>query len=622
MKKFSSILRLSIYLCSVFCLFPAAQANNVIDHLQPQFWWTGMAHSELQIMVHGEDIGSTTPQLSYPGVELVSIDKVENPNYLFINVSLADDVQPGFFDITFSRKKDKVATFQYELKARVPNSANRQGFTPADSIYLITPDRFVNGDTSNDAVAGYIEQPAPNDKGGRHGGDIQGIINSLDYIADMGFTQIWLMPVTESNMDRGSYHGYATTDYYQIDKRYGDNNLYRTLSQQAQDKGIGLIMDMILNHIGSDHWWMRDLPDEQWINNKGKFKPTNHRREAIHDPHGTLADQQGFNDGWFVPTMPDLNQRHPLLAKYLIQNAVWWVEYAGLSGIRVDTYSYSDKNFLGQWTKRLMTEYPLLNIVGEEWSTNPAIVAYWQKGAKRYDEYQSSLPSVMDFPLQDILVKSLQETESWNSGLRRLYEIIATDFLYADPYNLVIFADNHDMSRIITQFEGDIALQKMAISFFLTTRGIPQIYYGTEVLMDNPGTEDHGVIRTNFPGGFPGAKQNAFTGVGLTQEQVSTQSFMRKLLNWRKTNSAIADGKLTHFAPEKGTYVYFRHNAEQVVMVVLNKNKQAVELDLSRFSSLLQGFSKLKNVLDDSTQNIQPTLAIEGTSAQVFELHQ
>ncbi|GAB5378881.1 MAG: glycoside hydrolase family 13 protein [Aliiglaciecola sp.] len=591
-----------------------------IEHLEPAFWWVGMAHPELQLMVHGQEIGLTTPQIDYKGVALTSVETTDNPNFLFINLNLADDVKAGSFDIVFTRNGLTVANYQYELKKREAQSAQREGFSPKDVIYLITPDRFANGDTSNDSMDSLKEQKNRQYKGGRHGGDIQGIINHLDYLDDMGFTQIWTMPLMENDMERYSYHGYSTTDYYQIDPRFGSNELYKSLSQQAKTRGIGIIQDVILNHIGSEHWWMYDRPSSDWINNNYEFTPTTHMRESLHDPHAVESDIVGFNDGWFVPTMPDLNQRNPLLATYLIQNAIWWIEYAGLSGLRVDTYSYSDMDFLSDWTRRVMLEYPNLNIVGEEWSVNPSIVAFWQKGSPRHNEYKSDLPSVMDFPTQVKLVNSLTKSETWATGLRELYESVASDFVYGDPYNLVVFGDNHDMSRIYSQLNEETDLFYMAMTYVLTTRGIPQIFYGTEILMANPGTDDHGIIRTDFPGGWQSDKVNAFTGEGLSKAQRDAQLFMKTLLNWRKTSSAITQGKMKHYTPKDGVYVYFRHSEEQTVMVVLNKNDVSVDLPLARFSKMIGEASHGINVIEKTRVSLNNKLTLSAKSATVLEL--
>ncbi len=530
-----------------------------IERVEPIFWWAGMKSHELQLMVYGDDISASNVELKYPGVKLEAVSKVENPNYLFLDLVLDENVQPGKFEIRFKQGEKTVATYLYELKAREKNSAKRMGFNSSDVIYLITPDRFANGNPENDWVEGMKEKPNRNDKNGRHGGDIRGIINSLDYIQKLGFTAVWLNPVLENNMTRVSYHGYSTTDFYKVDPRYGTNEEYRELNDELDKRGMKLIMDMIFNHCGSEHWWMDDLPMSDWINNYPDFKITSHRRTVNQDPHASEADTKAMVEGWFVPSMPDLNQRNPFMAKYLVQNSIWWIEYAGLEGIRQDTWPYPDKYMMAEWTKAVLNEYPNFNIVGEEWTMNPAIVSYWQKGKVNTDGYVSYLPSLMDFPLQNAVSTALSSQETWGNGLIQIYEALANDFQYPDAGNLVIFPDNHDMSRFYVQVGEDEDLLKTGIAFFLTTRGIPQIYYGTEILMRHEGSE-HGNIRADFPGGWKGDEINAFTGEGLSLQQKEMQNYVSTIQNWRKEKPVIHHGKLMHFAPENGIYVYFRYN--------------------------------------------------------------
>ena len=596
-------------------------ADYQIKHLEPSSWWVDMKNPALQLLVHGDNISDLTPQIKSDKVVIKEINKVSNPNYLFVDIIIRDGTKPHRFTIEFLQNDKLVLSQPYQLKSRNKVSAADVSFGAKDVIYLVTPDRFANGNTRNDQVPQLLERKNRSAAGGRHGGDIQGIINHLNYIEDMGYTQIWLNPVVENNQPEYSYHGYSATDFYQVDARFGDNALYKKLASQAQKRGIGLIIDVVLNHAGSGHWWHKDLPTEDWYNNQGKpYVGTNHKRETLHDPYAVAADKALFSDGWFVPTMPDLNQRDPYLANYLIQNTLWWIEYANLSGIRVDTYSYPDKAFLTQWTKRITDEYPNINIVGEEWSTNPAIVAYWQKGAQTHDGYDSYLPSVMDFPMQDLLVKALTNKESWNTGLNQLYQVLANDFLYAAPENLVIFPDNHDMSRIFTQLNEDYALFKIAMTYLMTTRGIPQVFYGTEILMSNPGTTDHGIIRTDFPGSWQGDAVNGFTGRGLTTDQKSAQEFMRKLLNWRKATPTIHSGELRHFAPENGVYVYFRFDEFNKYMVVINKNDDEVSLTMDKYHELLGKAKTLTPVFSNKPIAIQANMVMPAKTATIFQV--
>ena len=608
------------YLAVILFVAFDAVAEYRIEHLEPSFWWAGMQSEKLELMVHGDGIGDLEPSLAFPGVTIENVYRPDNPNYLFIELKLAESVTPGEFRIDFRRDGETEARFLYELRAREPGSSERAGFDSSDVIYLITPDRFANGDTSNDEVGNLEEGPDPDDPHGRHGGDLAGIIERLDYIADMGYTQIWLNPVLQNDQPESSYHGYATTDFYQVDARFGSNDLYRELATEAWAKGIGLIMDVILNHSGSEHWWMRDLPSRDWINNEARFVGTTHVHESLLDPHGAASDRSRLADGWFVPTMPDLNQRNPRLATYLIQNSIWWVEFAGLSGIRVDTWPYSDKDFLTEWGRRLAAEYPHLNIVGEEWATNPAVVAYWQRGSLRRDGYASYLPSLMDFPLHDAAMKGLKEEEGWGTGLDRIYRMLTNDFLYADPHNLVIFPDNHDMSRIYTQLDERFDLYRMAMVFFLTTRGIPQLYYGDEILMANPGSDAHGVIRGDFPGGWPGDEVNGFTGEGLTDRQREAQALTRKLLNWRKYAPAIYRGQLTQYAPEESTYIYFRHDDRQKVMVILSKSREEQPLDTSRFHEVIAGATSARDVITGEKYSLDRSFNVPAGTSLVLEL--
>jgi glycosidase len=576
----------------------SALSQPSITRLEPPFWWAGMKNNSLELMVYGPGIADLKPVIYDEKVKIRNVTTVGNRNYLFVLLEFSPDAEPGSFDILFRIDGSTMVKYNYQLLEREQGSADRTGFNTSDVICLITPDRFANGNPDNDNMPGYSDSLNRLNPEGRHGGDIQGVADHLDYIADMGFTAVWLNPVLENNMPRTSYHGYATTDFYKVDPRFGSNEEYRQLSAEMKKHGLKLIMDMIANHIGSGHWWMKDLPSAGWINNGGKFISTNHRRSTVQDPHASDADKKLFPDGWFVESMPDMNQKNPLLARYLIQNSIWWIEYAGLSGIRQDTYSYPDKDFMSRWSCAIMDEYPNFSIVGEEWSENPAITAYWQKGKVNPDGYTSCLGSLMDFPLQAALVKGLTDGEIYyKDGLINIYEMLANDFIYADPEKLVVFPDNHDMNRFFTQVREDIDLFKMGIAFILTMRGIPQIYYGTEILMTSPVERNDGLIRSDFPGGWPGDAVNAFTGKGLTGVQQDAVSYMKTLLNWRKTKSCLHNGKLIHFAPEKGTYVYFRINDEEKVMVAFNKNFEEIILDGARFKEIIGSLPEGKDVI-------------------------
>lgn len=607
----------------IFLMLISFLAAQTVERVEPPNWWTGFENQELQLLLYGEDLAGVTVQTNYAGVGITSVTSVENPNYLFINLQITSATEPGNMQLKLSGANGFVKQIDYELKARDRAFSQREGFNTSDVLYLITPDRFINGNPDNDMIAGMKEQPNRKYKGGRHGGDIAGIAKSLDYLVDLGFTAIWVNPVLENDMEKYSYHGYSTTDFYDVDPRFGSNEEYRQLSKDGQQKGVKLIMDMIVNHCGSNHWFVIDPPTKDWVNFGGNYENTSHRRNTVQDIHASEADKKQFSDGWFVRTMPDLNQRNPFMANYLIQNTIWWVEYLGLAGIRMDTYPYPDKDFMSDWTCAVMREYPQLNIVGEEWTDNPAIVSYWQAGKINHDGYDSCLPSLMDFPNQIAMNKALVEKEAnWPpSGLLNSYDKMTLDFLYADPYNLVVFPDNHDMDRIYTQLNEDYDLYKMAMAYYLTTRGIPQLYYGTEILMTNssaPG--DHGIIRTDFPGGWAGDKVNALTGNGLTEQQQSATAYLKSLLNWRKNNEVIHDGKLMQFVPVDGLYVYFRYSDSGKVMVIMNKNDEAKSLKLKRFQEMLDGHDRATAVLTKKSMPLSDSLKVAGKSTLILEI--
>jgi glycosidase len=620
-------MNLKILILLLLLLMPltACAADTTIDRVEPPFWWTGFKETGLQLMVHGNDISAYSPSIDYPGVSIDRVERVKSPNYLFLYLDISPEVSAGPFDIDFSGK-GTVLTHSYRLLEKNPDPAHAKGFDSSDAIYLITPDRFANGDATNDNVEGMGDPLDRSQPGGRHGGDIQGIIDSLDYIAGMGFTAIWLNPLLENRMPSYSYHGYSTTDFYRVDRRYGSNEQYRELVAASRARGIDVIMDMIVNHIGSGHWWMADLPTDDWLNYQDEPVMTSHEHITEQDPYASDYDKRLYSDGWFVPTMPDLNQRNPLMADYLTQNALWWIEYLGLAGIRMDTYPYPDKHYMTEWTRRLMVEYPDFNMVGEEWTSNQPAVAYWQRGQVNRDGYVSYLPSLMDFPLQEAMRSALVTEEGSRlddgsqGGLMRLYLALANDFVYPDPAALVIFPDNHDMSRIFTQLDEDYGLFQIAMAYVLTMRGVPQIYYGTEVLMANPGTDSHGIIRSDFPGGWDGAGKNAINGKGLSAQEREAQEYVRKILNWRRDRKVIHSGQVTHFRPENGTYVYFRHDAEESVMVVINKNAEETELDLSRFSERLEGYRGARDIVSGEVLALGESLLLPANSARILDL--
>ncbi len=592
-------------------------AQEPIERVEPPNWWVGMEYNSIELLVYGKDIASYKVTLDgYEGVSLENVKTVENSNYLFISLNISEEALAGELLLKFNKTGSGSFTYSYPIEDRVVNRSKIEGFNSSDAIYLITPDRFANGDVQNDEVEGLQERLDRNDKGGRHGGDVAGIVDNLDYIKKLGFTAIWTNPILENNMPSYSYHGYATTDFYKVDPRYGSNASFKEMCDKASEIGMKVIMDMIANHAGLDHWWIKDLPSKDWINQWDTYTQTNHKKTVILDPYATKKDKKIFFDGWFVPTMPDLNQRNESMAKYLIQNTIWWIEYSGISGIRMDTYPYPDMYFMNDWTKAVMQEYPNFNIVGEEWVLRPTIVSYWQKGKQNANGYTSELKSVMDFPLQNALVNSLTDPDSWNA----VYEELGQDYLYPDPQNLVVFPDNHDMSRIFTQLNEDKELLKLALAYITTIRGIPQIYYGTEVLMKNRGTEDHGVIRSDFPGGWPNDKVNSFTGKGLNKSQLEIKNYVTKLFNWRKNNKAVHEGGLVHFASANNLYVFFRFIENEKIMVILNKDDDSMTLNVKDYEEVLEGNLSGKDIITDKHYEDVESIRISGKTALIIEL--
>lgn len=604
---------------TVIAFLFTSQVFSQIERVEPPNWWIGFKNANLQLLVKEKGIGDFIPQINYPGVTIEKVNQADSPNYVFIDLSISENTKPGNFDIVFQDANGNKKTHKYELKSRIQSPQDFIGFNSSDVIYLITPDRYANANPSNDIKPSMLEKTMDrkNDYG-RHGGDIQGIHDHLDYIQSMGFTAIWPTPMLTNDMPRSSYHGYAITDFYEVDPRFGTLEEYKQLAAELHQKNMKLIMDMVANHCGVEHWWMKDFPFDDWVNQEESFKNkqplfnSNHRRTTNQDLYASQRDKDEMSQGWFVSAMPDLNQRNPFMAKYIIQNNIWWIETLHLNGIRQDTYPYPDKAFMSDWAGAIMSEYPSFSIVGEEWSTNPLLVAYWQEGHKNKEGYQSNLKSSMDFPMQANIVQALNEEETWGTGLVKLYEGLANDFAYTTPEDILIFPDNHDMSRIFTQLKGDVPNTKMALAIILTLPRIPQIYYGTEVLMndfDKPG--DHGLLRGDFPGGWKGDKTNAFTGEGLSADQKEMQTFLKKILNYRKSSQAIHKGKTVHFAPFMGTYFLFRTFGDETVVLILNKSDKPVTIDLKRYSEIGLDNKELTNILTNKKIKWSDTISLD-----------
>jgi glycosidase len=591
-----------------------------LSHVDPPLWWTGMHNPELVIMLHGSNLASLNPEIDHPGVNLRTITRTTNPNYLFLTLVIDDHATAGWMKINFYRDKKLVLSHPYELKEREPGSADRESFGPQDVVYLLMPDRFSNGDPSNDSRDDLKEKVNRAHPDGRHGGDIQGIINQLDYLHDLGITAIWTTPLLEDDQPAYSYHGYATTNYYRIDGRYGTNEDYARLAAACHKRGMKLIMDMVPNHCGSEHWWMKDLPMDNWIHQFPEFTRTNYTIATWNDPHASQYDRHLNQNGWFDITMPDLNQENPLVLTYFKQFAVFWMEYAGLDGIRVDTYPYNDKWKIAEWTKAIREEYPDLNIMGECWQHQPAEIAYWQSGTTTHDGYDSYLPTVMDFPLTDALNAAFGEnTQQWDQGVSRFYNVFVLDYLYADPNNLLIFLDNHDTERFSERIGFDMHPYTMAITHLLTTRGIPQLYYGTEILMGGQKSQGDGDIRRDFPGGWPDDTRNAFAVEGRIGKENEAFNYLQTLLQYRKTNPVLQSGEMIQFIPRDNVYVYFRKNSEKTVMVILNNSPEKRSLDMERFEECLLGARKGTDVVSGLEKSLDD-MVMEGKTAMVLEI--
>jgi glycosidase len=591
-----------------------AQKNALtIDRIEPPFWWTGMANDHLQLLIKGNDLSATSVAVDYPGVEVTNVTPGEHPGFLFVDLKISPEANAGTVPITFTKGK-RTRKYSYELKERASREGLARGLTERDVIYLITPDRFVNGDPDNDVVKGMREGINRSFPGGRHGGDLAGILSKVDYIHDLGVTTLWLNPIQENDMPEYSYHGYAITDFYKVDPRYGTNDQYLTLSSELHRRGMKLMMDVVFNHCGLEHWWMKDMPFPDWVHDYPNYEVTNYAIASLSDPHAAERDRRQMEKGWFVPTMPDLNQDNPFMATYLIQNTIWWIEYAGLDGLRVDTYPYNSKEFMSKWSLAIAREYPDLYVVGETWNGSPALVAWWAERGPGYKGYNSHTKAMADYPLYFAILNAFRK----GGNVWALYEALSHDFLYEHPEAHKVFADNHDVNRIFHSIGGDMTRFRQVMTFLLTTRGIPQIYYGTEILMK--GADNDGVIRGDFPGGWPGDPRDAFTREGRTQEEQEAYEFLRRLLNWRKTSEAIAKGSLKHFLPQNNVYVYNRRSDNESVLVIINNGDATATQDMSRFAEVLTGYASAKDVLTGKVYNDLSSISLDAHSSLVLEL--
>ena len=606
---------------SILLLLISFQLFAQIDKIEPPFWFAGMHNPELQIMFYGKNIAQNDVAVSN-NIVIKNIQKTENPNYVFVTIDTKNiEAQELFF--TFSKNKKVAFTQNYSLKHRKENSALRKSYDASDMIYLVMSDRFANGNPENDSDSSLTEKGDRDNPNGRHGGDIQGMINHLDYLKELGATALWPTPLCEDNDKHASYHTYGQSDVYKIDPRFGTNEEYLKLSSELHKRNMKLIMDYVTNHWGAEHWMMNDLPTYDWLHQFPGYAQTNYHMTTQFDKNASEIDAKMCMDGWFVKSMPDLNQSNPLMLNYLKQNAIWWIEYADLDGFRVDTYSYNDKEGIAKWTKAITDEYPYFNIVGEVWMHNQAQMAYWQKDSKigEIENYNSNLPSVMDFTLHDAIENVFNDDNAnWEKGMIKVYENFTNDFLYPNPNSIMTFIENHDTNRFNQIYKNDFKKYQMAMTLIATVRGIPQLYYGSEIGMDGDKNKGDADIRKDFPGGWNSDSKNAFVKSGRTDEQQKYFDFTSKLFQWRKINEAVHFGKMKHYIPENNVYVYFRYTDTKSVMVVINNNTSNQTIKASRFQESIQNNLYGKDVLSGKSIEFKNDITIEGKSVLILEL--
>jgi len=591
-----------------------------LERIEPMNWWVGMKDPKLQLLVHGEKIAERNISLSYPGVSLLKVNKVENSNYLFLDLEISATAKAGSFPISFTKSGAKTLTYTYELRQRDRALQRNNGVTSSDLIYLIMPDRFANGDKSNDVVKAMRETTLNRDSMYyRHGGDIQGIIDHLDYLKDLGVTAVWCTPEIENDMVQASYHGYAVTDHYKIDPRYGSNELFKKYVDICHNKGLKVIKDIVHNHTGTEHWFIKDMPSKDWVHQWDKFTQTTYKDQTLMDPYASAMDKKRMLDGWFVSSMPDLNQSNPYVQNYLNQNHIWWIEYAGIDGLRLDTYPYNEPSYMADWANKLKAEFPRLSIFGETLVNGNVNQAFFTQGSTLNGNLNTNLPGITDVAVKDAIYETLNGKFEWTSGVNRLYSVLANDFIYQDPYRNVIFMDNHDMSRYYSVIGEDLGKYKSGMALLLTTRGIPQVYYGTELLMKNLSNPD-GLVREDFKGGWAGDKQNKFTSAGRNSLENEAYNYFRKLANYRKNTTALQTGKLMQYVPENGVYVFFRYDAAKTVMIICNTNDKESSVETARFTERTARFKNAKNIITDEQTGLE-RITIPAKSTQVFELN-
>ncbi|MBK8493352.1 MAG: glycoside hydrolase family 13 protein [Saprospirales bacterium] len=600
-------------------IIPATGGTVDQVRVEPPNWWVGMHIPQVEVLIYDQDIRDFEPTVQYPGVSIRKVTRLQNPNYLFVELEIGPGTKPGKFDI-LCKKGATTKKYPYELRARSHAPGRIQGLQSSDFIYLLMPDRFANGDPSNDSVEGMTQEGVNRDKMYfRHGGDLRGVIDKLDYLKSLGVTALWLNPVLENNQPYESYHGYAITDHYHIDRRFGSNDTYLELVEKAHQRGIKIIMDIVPNHVGDQHYQFKDLPDATWIHQFPEFTRTTYRAPTLMDPYASEKDRTTMSDGWFDHHMPDLNQQHPQVANYLTQSYLWWIEQSGHDAYRIDTYAYPDQAYMAALGKRLEDEYPGFFFFGETWVHGPAVQAQFTEDNHLREGYNAHMPGVTDFQLHYAISEALTREQGWTEGAARIYYTLAQDFLYEDPYRNVTFLDNHDLSRFFSVVGENPLKFKSALAFLLTTRGIPMIYYGTEIGMKNF-TDPDGKVREDFPGGWEGDAVNKFFPSGRTAQEQEIWEYIQKLAQYRLQTPALQDGRLTQFVPVDGIYVYFRHDAQNTVMVVMNTHEKEVVVDTARFQERMGGFTSAKEVVTGGVMTDLSQIRVPGYTAWVLEL--
>jgi glycosidase len=602
----------------LFYLAGFSQTKSPITRVDPPFWWNNLNNKELQLMLYGQNLSSYSVQLDNSKIKLSQVERVENPNYLFVYINL-QSFTGNSFRILLNNKSNTYA-YTYALKT-VKKEVDH--ISQSDFIYLAMPDRFANGDTSNDIIAGLLEDKCQRDTlHSRHGGDLEGIIKHLDYIQDLGATALWLNPTLINNQPTYSYHGYAITDHYQTDPRFGSNEDYKRLGTALKERNMKLIMDVVPNHIGDKHWMFLDMPQKDFVNQWPAYTSTNYRANTHYDPYASKTEKKIMVDGWFDKHMPDVNQRSKHIATYLMQSYLWWINYAGIDGFRIDTYSYNDIAFMNNCMAYIKKEYPHFWSSGEVWERGVLSNAFFTQNNAYAKAPKSNLSSAIDFNLYWAINDALLDTPTWDKGIAKLYHTLGQDGMFAQPHLNMTFLDNHDVNRFYSIIGNDIKKYKMGIGLLLTMRGVPSIYYGTELLTKNPKlprTND-GEIRMDFMGGWPKDSINKFTKAGRTAEENEALEYLKKLAHWRKNNEAITQGKTLHFAPVEGVYVYFRYTENKCVMVMLNRSDKSQKIDFSRFNEMIKNFNKGSNVIDNTDIDLALPHIISPDSIEVVEL--